>query len=145
MKMDGSGKNDDSEPPKPKRGRPRLGDLDDPRVTLPATVNRNEKIVRDGFWPKVRRFAGKIPFLEDLLAAYFCAVDPATPWRVKAVLLAALAYFVVPMDVIPDFMAIFGFYDDAGIVAAAIKMVADHITPDHRARARDVLDRGDLA
>jgi uncharacterized membrane protein YkvA (DUF1232 family) len=59
--------------------------------------------------------------------------------RVKGVLLAALAYFVIPTDVIPDFVAGLGFTDDAAVLAAAISMVARHITPLHRERARAAL------
>ncbi len=53
------------------------------------------------FWKKLARVAARIPFAEDLVAAWFCAVDPATPPRVRAILFGALAYFVLPTDVIP--------------------------------------------
>ncbi len=122
--------------------KPRLGDLTDPRVNLPATVERHEKIVRDGFWTKLRRLLGRIPFAEDLVAAYLCAFDPETSWRVKAILLAALAYFVLPIDFLPDIIPGLGFSDDAAVLATALKLVADAITPAHRDRARKMLGQG---
>jgi uncharacterized membrane protein YkvA (DUF1232 family) len=115
-------------------------DLPNPTaIQLPATIARNERIVDVGFWKKLRKVAGKIPFAEDAAAAYFCAVDPRTPSKVKALLLAALAYFVMPVDVIPDFVAGFGFTDDAAVLALALSLVAGNITDDHRKRARAAL------
>ncbi len=116
-------------------------DLPDPEaVQLPAVIARNRRTVERGFWKKLLRVAGRIPFAEDLAAAYFCAVDPLTPGRVRGVLFAALAYFVMPMDVIPDFIAGFGFTDDAAVLATAIGLVSGHIKPRHRQRARAALD-----
>ena len=106
---------------------------------LPAVITRNERIVRDGFWKKLLRLAGKVPFADDAAAAYFCAVDPATPTRVKAILLGALAYFVLPVDAIPDFVAGLGFTDDAAVLAMALGLVARHVTPEHHARGRAAL------
>ena len=108
-------------------------------VQLPATIARNERIVDEGFWKKLLKVAGKIPFAEDAAAAYFCAVDPATPSKVRAILLAALAYFVLPFDVIPDFIAGIGFTDDAAVLAMAIAMVSGNIKDSHRKRARAAL------
>ncbi|MHA1599436.1 MAG: YkvA family protein, partial [Alphaproteobacteria bacterium] len=93
------------------------------------------------FWRKVRRLVGRVPFLEDAGAAYYCATDSNTPVRVKTVLIAALAYFVVPTDLIPDFIATLGFSDDAVVLFAAIQAVAPHIKDGHRAKARAALRR----
>ncbi|MGO4670589.1 YkvA family protein [Bosea sp. 2YAB26] len=87
----------------------------------------------------LKRVAKRIPFAEDLLAAYFCTRDPATPRRVRLTLLAALGYFVLPIDAIPDIMPILGFSDDAAVMAAAIAAVAGSITPEHRQKAQDTL------
>jgi uncharacterized membrane protein YkvA (DUF1232 family) len=108
-------------------------------VQLPATIVRNERIVDAGFWRKLAKVAGRIPFAEDAAAAYFCAIDPRTPSRVRAILLAALAYFVIPFDVVPDFVAGLGFTDDAAVLAMAITLVAGQIQDVHRQRARAAL------
>jgi uncharacterized membrane protein YkvA (DUF1232 family) len=96
----------------------------------------DEKTVRAGFWPKVARLAGKLPFAEDLLAAYYCAFDRNTPQHVRAILFGALAYFVMPVDVVPDLLPMFGYADDAALLAAALKAVSDAIRPEHRDAAR---------
>ena len=98
--------------------------------------------VRKGFWIKLKRVAAGLPFAEDLLAAYYCAFDKQTPRHVQATLLGALAYFILPFDVIPDMLPVLGFSDDAAVLATAIRLVAAHITPDHRDAARAALQRG---
>ncbi len=106
-----------------------------------AAFTERERWVRRDFWTKFKRLAGKLPFAEDLLAAYYCALDPATPMRVRGMLLAALAYFILPFDVIPDMIAGLGFADDAAVITAVVGLVATHITPAHRAAAARALDK----
>ncbi len=106
---------------------------------LPATIAQNQRTVERGFWKKLLELAGRIPFADDAAAAYFCAIDPATPKRVRGVLLAALAYFVTPIDAIPDFVAGLGFTDDAAVLAMAIGLVSRHVKSEHVARAREAL------
>jgi len=101
-------------------------------------AGRSARIKRT-FWATFRKAARYIPFSDDLAAAYFCALDPSTPHRVRAVLLGALAYFVLPFDAIPDFLAGIGFSDDVTVLVAAIAMVRSHITPAHREAARRAL------
>ena len=100
-----------------------------------------ERKVRTDFWSKLRRFAGQVPFVEDLVAGYYCALDPATPMRVRGMLLAAIAYFILPFDFIPDFIAGLGFADDAALMTAVLALVSAHITPTHRAAAARALDK----
>jgi uncharacterized membrane protein YkvA (DUF1232 family) len=107
----------------------------------PERVARDEETVRRSFWRKLKRFASRLPFAEDLLAAYYCALDRDTPFQVKAALLAALAYFVLPFDAIPDMMPLFGFADDAAVLATALRLVASHMRPEHREAARRALAR----
>ena len=98
--------------------------------------------VRRRFWIKLKKVAGQLPFTEDLLAGYYCAFDKRTPRHVQVALLGAIAYFILPFDFIPDMMPVLGFTDDAAVLATAIRLVASHITADHRAAARAALKRG---
>jgi uncharacterized membrane protein YkvA (DUF1232 family) len=110
------------------------------QISLAAFADRERRVRRD-FWAKFKRLAGRIPFAEVLVAAYYCALDPATPMRVRGMLLAALAYFILPFDIIPDMIAGLGFADDAALLTAVIGLVAAHITPAHRAAAARALDK----
>jgi len=107
-----------------------------------ARLARDRRRVRKEFWIKLKRVAAKLPFVEDLLAAYYCAFDRQTPRHVQAALLGALAYFILPFDFVPDMLPVLGFTDDAAVLAAAIRTVASHINSDHRAAARAALQRG---
>ena len=103
---------------------------------------QDRESVRKRFWIKLKQVAAKLPFTEDLLAAYYCAFDKQTPRHVQVALLGAIAYFILPFDFIPDMMPVLGFTDDAAVLATAIRMVATNITEDHRAAARAALQRG---
>jgi len=101
--------------------------------------NDADETLRRGFWRKLGAVIARLPFAEDLLAAYYCAFDRATPLAVKATLVGAIAYFVLPADAIPDVLPVIGFTDDAAALAAAIRLVASHVTPEHRALAQEKL------
>lgn len=104
-----------------------------------SELARNETTVRRNFWQKARKNLGRVPFLEDAVAAFYCATDSATPMSIRATLFGALAYFVLPFDVIPDFFIGLGFTDDAAIMVAAFTAARMHITETHRAKAREWL------
>jgi uncharacterized membrane protein YkvA (DUF1232 family) len=107
-----------------------------------AQFARDADGVRRDFWAKAKRFAAQLPFAEDLLTAYYCAFDRDTPVQVKAGLVGAIAYFVLPYDMLPDLLPGLGFADDAAVLASAIRLVAEHIRPEHREAARAALARG---
>lgn len=101
---------------------------------------RQKRRVMRSFFSTVRRAAGAIPFTRDLVASYYCAIDPETPIASRGILLAALAYFVMPADLVPDLMPLIGFTDDAAVLMAAITAVRANIRPEHYDRARSLLD-----
>lgn len=102
-------------------------------------LEADEAVVRGGFRRKLRATIGRVPFVEDVVAAFYCAVDTRTPLYVKAVLMGAIAYFITPTDVIPDFIATLGYTDDAAVVMAAIKAIGSNLKPGHREQARRFL------
>ncbi|MGQ0486149.1 MAG: YkvA family protein [Hyphomicrobiales bacterium] len=103
--------------------------------------SRHEQTVKQGFWPKLAGVLARVPFAEDAIAAYCCAFDPATPVKVRGILLAALAYFILPIDMLPDFILGLGFTDDMAVLFTAIGLIGNHMTPAHRDRARAVLEK----
>ena len=96
----------------------KVGDIPRDHALIPAVTPLDEQRVEEGFWPKVRKVAGKVPFLPDALALWWCAKDPETPVAAKGMMWAALAYFVLPADVIPDVLAGIGLTDDTAVIAA---------------------------
>jgi uncharacterized membrane protein YkvA (DUF1232 family) len=106
---------------------------------VPAVTRLDEQKVDEGFWPKIRRVAGKVPFASDALALFWCAKDPETPAAARGMMFAALAYFVLPTDVIPDVLAGLGFADDAAVIAAVIGVAGKHLKPRHKQAAQAFL------
>lgn len=102
---------------------------------------RNEDRVKRDFFPKLKRVLANVPFAEDAVAAYYCAFDRNTPVKAKGILIGALAYFILPVDVVPDFILGLGFTDDMAVLLAAFNVVRTHIKDSHREKARATLDR----
>lgn len=116
--------------------------IDTDEILKPADARereRREEKVRAHFWHTAKRAARHIPFMEDVVASYYVALDRDTPLRVRGTMLAALAYFVLPADVIPDFIIGLGFTDDVAVLTAAITAIRGHIKPAHREAARQAL------
>jgi len=95
-----------------------------------------ESAVREGFAAKAKRHLRKIPLARETVSLYFCLLDPATPLWVKGIVAGALAYFVLPLDAIPDILPFVGLSDDASLLAAAYTAVSAFVTEGHREQAR---------
>lgn len=104
-------------------------------------VPPSEGEVREKFWRTAKRAARHVPFIEEVVAAYYCALDKDTPLRAKGILLAALGYFILPVDTIPDVILGLGFTDDIAVLTAAIAAVRAHMTPAHRLAAKEALSQ----
>ena len=101
-----------------------------------------EDRVRENFWRTAKKAARHVPFMEDVVAAYYCALDKDTPLRAKGILLAALGYFILPTDSIPDFIFGLGFTDDVAVLTAALAAIRAHLKPAHRLAAKEALEQG---
>ena len=110
-------------------------------AALTRGLAADESELRQKLWRKLKREVAGVPFLEDVLTAHYCAFDRNTPVHVKAVLVGAIVYFVVPDDLIPDYLPIIGYADDAAVFGIAIKMMSSHIKPEHREAARRMVAR----
>lgn len=115
--------------------------LDPEKALVPAVVKVNERRVTRGFWPKITRTAARIPFADQALAAWYAARDPETPMAAKGMIFAGLAYFVMPIDAIPDLFAGIGFTDDAAVIAALVATLGANIKRRHRDQAQDAVQR----
>lgn len=95
------------------------------------------------FWRKLGRYARKagLGVVERALYLYYAAQRPETPAWAKTIIYGALAYFIMPIDVIPDFIPIVGYSDDLGALAAALGLVSLYINDDVKQRSRQTLER----
>jgi uncharacterized membrane protein YkvA (DUF1232 family) len=115
--------------------------LDPAKALVPAVQKVNELRVKRGFWPKIVRTAARIPFADQALSVYYAARDPQTPAAAKGMMLGALAYFVMPIDAIPDIFAGIGFTDDAAVFAALIATLGANIKRRHRDQAAQAVEK----
>jgi uncharacterized membrane protein YkvA (DUF1232 family) len=115
--------------------------LDPSRALIPHVMRLNEQRVARGFWPKIRKVAAHVPFASEALAVWYCARDDETPVAAKGMMFAALAYFVLPVDAIPDFIAGIGYTDDAAVFVAMLSIVGKNLKPKHREAARAAIER----
>ena len=115
--------------------------LDPSRALVPSIQQVNEVRVQKGFWPKIRRTASRIPFARQVVSVYYSARDPETPTAAKGIMLGALAYFVLPIDAIPDIFAGIGFTDDAAVIGALIATLGANIKRRHKDQAAQALER----
>lgn len=111
-----------------------MDDIKIGEILLPGdegTQKRQETNVRAKFWPTMKKAMRQVPFSRDVIAAFYCATDRQTPLRVRGVLLAALGYFVLPLDAVPDMFALIGFTDDIAVLTTAIALINGHIKDRH--------------
>jgi len=111
------------------------------RALVPAVLKLNERRVDEGFWPKMVRVAAKIPFAKEALSVWYCAKDDDTPLAAKGMMLAALAYFVLPVDAIPDVIAGLGYTDDAAVFTALMAIVGRNLKPKHKLAAKRDIEK----
>lgn len=111
------------------------------RALVPSVMKLNEQRVDEGFWPKMRRVAAKVPFAKEALSVWYCAKDDDTPLAAKGMMLAALAYFVLPVDAIPDVIVGLGYTDDAAVFTALMAIVGRNLKPKHKLAAKADIER----
>ncbi|MDO5666798.1 MAG: YkvA family protein [Alcaligenaceae bacterium] len=94
---------------------------------------------RQGLLRKITNIALKAgkPIIEKALQLFYAAQSPATPPWARRVIYGALAYLVLPIDAIPDYLPALGFTDDLGVITAALATVASYITPEIKAKSKD--------
>jgi uncharacterized membrane protein YkvA (DUF1232 family) len=92
-------------------------------------VEQSSHYVEERLWEKVEREGSKIRFAKDVRALYRYMRDKSVPWYRKSIIVGALIYFITPIDLIPDFIPLFGYLDDLGVIMATIKYLGREITP----------------
>lgn len=94
-----------------------------------------------GFWNKVKNVAKKagVKVIYVALILYYELTDPNVSPKEKAIIIGALGYFILPIDLIPDTIPVLGFSDDLAALMAAYSYVKGHLTPEVRLMARNKL------
>lgn len=85
--------------------------------------------VEENLWEKLERVGKKISFAKDILALVRYMRDPLVSWHRKAIVVAALIYFISPVDAIPDIAPLVGYLDDLGVITAVLKFLGHELIP----------------
>jgi len=90
-------------------------------------VQKKIEYVDENIWGKLEKSGKRISFAKDILALYSYLKDPLVKWYRKAIVVAALVYFIVPIDTIPDLTPFFGYLDDLGVITALLKYLGSEL------------------
>jgi uncharacterized membrane protein YkvA (DUF1232 family) len=103
----------------------------------------SENYSEEKFWRKLKKYATKAgaEVIEKALCLYEALRDADTPAWAKTTIIAALGYFISPVDAILDVTPVVGYADDLGALAIAFTMVAAHIKDEHVERAKATMTR----
>lgn len=85
------------------------------------------EFVEDNLWGKLEKSGKRISFAKDIMAFYRYMKDPFVKWYRKTIVIAALVYFIVPLDAIPDLAPLFGYLDDLGVITAVLKYLGSEL------------------
>lgn len=96
-----------------------------------------EHYSESGLFSKIGKVCKKagIKVIYYVLLLYYVLMDENTPWEQKGIIIGALGYFILPIDLIPDFIPVAGYADDIAALTACIKAVMDSITPSVKQKA----------
>lgn len=84
---------------------------------------------------KVAKQAG-IKVIYAALLLYYVLKNPLTPKGDRNKILGALGYFILPFDLIPDWIPVAGFADDLAALTWALYAVSKNVTPKVKAQAK---------
>jgi len=91
-----------------------------------AKADQDEKIVKENLFQSLERIGKKLAkgVIDSVKFLFDAMVDPRTPFEAKAIAISALVYFISPIDIIPDFIPVIGYADDAAAIAAAVASIS---------------------
>jgi uncharacterized membrane protein YkvA (DUF1232 family) len=92
--------------------------------------------VEENLWTKLERVGKKISFAKDILALVNYMRDSYVSWHRKAIVVAALIYFISPIDTIPDIAPLIGYLDDLGVIMALLKFLGSELIPYYNPKYR---------
>jgi uncharacterized membrane protein YkvA (DUF1232 family) len=90
-------------------------------------VKEKIEFVEENLWTKLEKSGKRISFAREIMALYRYMKDPFVRWYRKAIVVAALVYFIVPVDSIPDLTPLFGYMDDLGVITALLKYLGSEL------------------
>ena len=96
---------------------------------------------KKSLWEKLKKFSRQAgqKVVYNVLLLYYVMIDKGVSLKTKTAIAAALGYFILPLDAIPDLTPLIGFSDDLGILLFTLSQVSGNITPEIKIRAKKQL------
>jgi uncharacterized membrane protein YkvA (DUF1232 family) len=112
------------------------------KAPIPLENNYEKHYSESSFWDKIKSVAVKAGYelINKALQLYYAMQSPSMPAKDKAIVIAVLGYFILPVDVVPDFIPALGFADDLAALAWALKTISSNITPEVKEKAQQRCD-----
>ena len=112
------------------------------KAPIPLENNYEKHYSESSFWDKIKSVAVKAGYelINKALQLYYAMQSPTMPAKDKAIVIAVLGYFILPVDVVPDFIPALGFADDLAALAWALKTISSNITPEVKEKAQQRCD-----
>jgi len=98
-------------------------------IDTPEEYEQKSRYVNENLWEKVERVGQKISFAKDIMALFNYFMDKHVSWHRKTIVVAALVYFIAPVDAIPDIAPLIGYMDDLGVITALMKYLGSELIP----------------
>lgn len=100
--------------------------------------NTEKYYSEDKFWKKLKKYAQKAghSLVYTVLLLYYTLQKPDVPMHAKAIIISALGYFILPLDLLPDIVP-GGYTDDLGALGVALLQVAMYIDQDVKDKAKN--------
>ncbi len=124
---------------KEKNGRYSSTVYDNKNDFVEETLKYSKHYSQNSFWNKLSTHYKSVSssLLEATVSLYYSLRDEDTPKWARRVIVGALGYFIFPVDLLPDFIPVLGYSDDAAVVLSALATVALYIKPIHKEKAKD--------
>lgn len=105
--------------------------VDDLAKEIPdkKTADEKQKYVEQNIWEKLEKVGSKFSFTKDIVALFKYMTDGSVKWYRKSIVIAALLYFITPLDTIPDFAPFIGYLDDMGVIVAVLRFLGSELVP----------------
>ena len=102
----------------------------------------SEYYSENSLWKKIKKYSktAGVKVVYAVLLLFYAMQDKSVSLKTKLSIAAALGYFILPTDAIPDLTPILGFSDDFGVLLFALSQIASTITPEVKIKARQKLN-----
>ena len=101
-------------------------------------------IIYQELWDRIKEYAFKVGrvAVRPMLLLYFVLRSEETPWKDKLTIFGALAYLVLPLDLLDaKRLPIIGWLDEITSLAVAVQRMSKYITPEMEAKTDSILDQ----